>query len=188
MNPRSRTIGLWSLVWCVAFMQSARVEEVVLSIRWPDLASAGKLVSGTVIARPEGLAGASLRVARAEATPATIALFTIERPAIRTTRYAIRGRVKYESVAPGSYLEMWNHLPDGAFFSRTLGQGGPMGRLDGSSGWRTFVLPFTNREGGAAPQKLVVNLVLQGAGTVEIGPLELVQFGPGEDPLADFKF
>ena len=62
-----------------------------------------------------------------------------------------------------------------------------MGRLDGSSGWRTFVLPFTNREGGAAPQKLVVNVVLQGAGTVEIGPLEIVQFAAGEDPLANFR-
>ncbi len=55
-----------------------------------------------------------------------------------------------------------------------------MGQLSGSSSWREFVLPFLNREGGPAPQKLVLNLVLKGAGTVEIGPIELVQYGRDE--------
>jgi hypothetical protein len=112
-------------------------------------------------------------------------LLTIERPDIRTARYALRGRVKYERVAAGGYLEMWTYLPEGAFFSRSLDHSGPMRRLEGSSGWRAFVLPFFNREGGAPPDKLVLNLVLAGAGTVEIGALELVQFAADEDPLAD---
>lgn len=55
-----------------------------------------------------------------------------------------------------------------------------MGRLDGTSGWRAFVLPFTNREGGSPPTKLVFNVMMAGAGTIEIGPLELVQFNAGE--------
>jgi hypothetical protein len=188
MKPWRRAAWLLSMLCCLAFARTGWSEEVVQSIRWPDLAAAGKLVPGTVVPKPDGLAGASLRVTRADPTPATITLVTIERPAIRMTTYAIRGRVKYDHVAPGSYLEMWNHLSEGAFFTRTLGQGGPMGRLDGSSGWRTFVLPFTNREGGPPPQKLVVNVVFNGAGTVEIGPLEIVQFAAGEDPLANFKF
>jgi hypothetical protein len=100
-------------------------------------------------------------------------------------RYALRGRVKYNGVATGSYLEMWNYLSEGAFFSRSLDRSGPMGRLEGSSDWRIFVLPFMNRDGGSPPDKLVLNLVMMGAGTVEIGPLELVQFAAGEDPLAD---
>ena len=79
---------------------------------------------------------------------------------------------------------MWSHLADGAFFSRALEQSGPMGRLDGSSGWREFVLPFFNREDGPPPEQLVFNLVLSGAGTVEIGPIELVQFDAADDPFA----
>ena len=66
----------------------------------------------------------------------------------------------------------------------SLAQSGPLRRLEGSSGWRTFVLPFFNREGGPPPDRLVLNLVLTGAGTVDIGPLELVQLAAGEDPLA----
>jgi len=159
--------------------------EVVRSIRWQDLAAANRLTSGTVVAAPQGAEGPSLRVVHEGRAPATFPLVTIERPGISATRYAFRGRVRYEGVASGSYLEMWNHLSEGAFFSRSLDQSGPMRRLEGSSGWRAFVLPFFNREGGSPPEKLVFNLVMTGAGTVEIGPLELVQFAADEDLFAD---
>jgi hypothetical protein len=160
-------------------------EAVVRSIRWQDLAAANTLASGTVVAAPEGAEGPSLRIVHEGRAPITFPLVIIERPGISASRYAFRGRVKYENVASGSYLEMWNHLSEGSFFSRSLDQGGPIGRLEGSSGWRAFVLPFFNQEGGSPPQKLVLNLVMAGAGTVEIGPLELVQFAADEDVFAD---
>lgn len=53
---------------------------------------------------------------------------------------------------------MWRYLPEGAFFSRSLAQSGPM---------------------------LAFNLVLKGPGSVEVGPVELVQFAPDENPLGD---
>ena len=53
-----------------------------------------------------------------------------------------------------------------------------MGRLSGSSSWREFVLPFHSRPDMAPPVALEVNLVLPGPGTVEIGPLKLLQY-PG---------
>jgi hypothetical protein len=137
------------------------------------------------VAAAEAGQGASLRVVYKGEVPATFPLVTLERPAISRARYALRGRVKYEGVASGSYLEMWSHLSEGAFFSRTLDRSGPMQRLEGSSEWRAFVLPFSNREGGSPPGKLVVNLVLAAAGTIEIGPVELVQFAPGEDPFRE---
>ena len=160
----------------------ASSEEVVRRIAWQELAAANALESGTVVTDADG---ASLRIVHEGTGPVTLPLVTIERPAIRSARYALRGRVKYERVAAGGYLEMWNYLPEGAFFSRTLDQSGPMGRLEGTSKWRAFVLPFFNREGGSPPDKLVFNLVLAGAGTVELGPVELVQFAAGEDPVAD---
>ena len=160
-------------------------EEVVRSIRWQELAAAKRLTSGTVVAAPAGAEGPTLRVVHEGRASATFPLVTIERPGITAARYALRGRVRYDGVASGSYFEMWNHLSEGAFFSRSLDQSGPMGRLEGSSGWRAFVLPFFNREGGSPPEKLVFNLVMTGAGTVEIGPLELVQFAADEDPFAN---
>jgi hypothetical protein len=160
-------------------------EEVLRSISWQDLAAAHALPSGTVVAAPPGIPGPILRVVHHGSAAATMPLVTVDSPGIATGRWALRGRVKYEDVAAGSYLEMWSHLPEGAYFTRSLGPSGPMGRLDGSSDWRAFTLPFFNREGGAPPNRLVLNLVLAGAGTVEIGPLELVQFQPDEDPMTD---
>jgi hypothetical protein len=154
-------------------------QEVLQSIGWPELEAARRLAPGAVV-DPSAAGGPSLRIAHGEPAPATFELVVIENPPIRAARYAVRGRVRYDGVAGGSYLEMWNHLPEGAFFSRTLGDRGPTGRLDGSSGWREFLLPFANREGGAPPHRLVVNLVLTGSGTVEVSPLELVQFTGGD--------
>jgi hypothetical protein len=168
---------------CVVLLAStAWSEEIVRRIEWQDVAAANALKSGTVVAAGQRSGGPSLRLVH-KAGPVTFPLLTIEHPGIRTERYALRGRVKYERVAAGGYLEMWNHLPEGAFFSRSLAESGPMQHLQGSSGWRPFVLPFFNRPGGSSPQKLTFNLVLAGAGSVEIGPVELVQFAPDENPL-----
>jgi len=158
-------------------------EEVVRNIQWQDLAAAHALTSGTVVPRSDGVDGPSLRVVHKGTTPTSFPLVTIDQPGISTMRYAIRGRVRYEGVAAGSYLETWNHLPEGAFFTRTMDLTGPMGRIDGTSSWRDFVLPF-DRTGASAPRKLVVNLVLTGPGTVEIGPLVLVQFATDENLTA----
>jgi hypothetical protein len=171
-------------VACLLSSRSASSEEVLRSIKWQELAAARALTSGTLVAVADGAEGPALRVVHHGAAAATFPLATIERPGITATRYALRGRVRYEGVAAGSYFEMWNHLSEGAYFSRSLDASGPMGRLEGSSGWRAFVLPF-NREGGSTPEKLVFNLVMGGAGTVEIGPVELVQFAGDEAPVAD---
>src|SRR6185295_7627493 len=152
---------------------SARIvwsEEIIRSIDWRELAAAGLLTSGTVITAPVGITGPSLRVVHESAASARFPLATIERPGITATRYAIRGSVKYQSAAAGSYLEILNYLPDGAFFTRTMDESGPLQRLEGSSSWRAFELPFVNRDGGAPPDKLVINLVMGGTGSVELGP------------------
>jgi len=170
---------------CLLLSRTVWSEEIIRSIQWQELAAAHALASGTAVAAPKGEARPSLRVVHEGRDPVTFPLVTIERPGISAARYAVRGRVRYEGVAQGSYLEMWNHLSEGSFFSRSMDHGGPMGRLEGSSEWRAFVLPFFNREDGSPPEKLVLNLVMAGAGTVEIGPVELVQFAADEDVLAD---
>jgi hypothetical protein len=83
--------------------------------------------------------------------------------------------VRYEAVEAISYLELWNHFPDGSqYFSRTLGEFGAMQKLEGSSGWRPFALPF-DATGAPAPSRLVFNVVLAGRGGVELGPLKLLE-------------
>src|SRR5262245_36200034 len=183
MNRRGS--ALLAVAACVLLASTAWSEEIVRRIDWQELAAANALKSGTVVAAEEGARERSLRLVHEGTGAITLPLLTIERPGIRTERHGLRGRVRYEGVAAGGYLEMWSYLAEGAFFSRSLDQSGPMRRLEGSSEWRPFVLPFVNRAGGSSPQKLAFNLVLAGAGRVEIGPVELVQFTADEDPFGD---
>lgn len=148
---------------CLLSARTVFSEELVREIRWPE--------------------SDHLKLENLEGREARLHIYTLENPSVTQYRYAIRGQVRYEGVEGQAYLEMWSHFPQGTFFSRTLGSG-PMKSLSGSCDWRPFVLPFYNKEGGPPPQKLVVNLVLPGRGTVYVGPLRLVQYGPGEDPLA----
>ncbi len=163
-------------------------EEILREISWTKLREAKLGEEGRVGGEVLPLKGAApfeqLKVENAQGQPRTETVLTLEGPRISSARYAIRGQVRYDGVEGEGYLEMWNHFPDGSrYFSRTLGAAGPMKSLKGSSDWRPFVLPFYNKEGGPAPAKLVLNVVLPGRGTVYLGPLRLVQFGPGEDPL-----
>jgi hypothetical protein len=181
----SRTGNALLSVACLLLVSStAWSAEVVQSIRWQELGASNALKPGLTISTPAGAIEPALRVVHAGLAPATFPLVTIDRPGVTAARYALRGRVRYERVASGSYLEMWNHLPEGVFFSRSLDRSGPMSSFEGSSEWRAFVLPF-NREGGSPPEKLVFNLVMTGPGIVEMGPVELIQFAAGENPLAD---
>ncbi len=87
--------------------------------------------------------------------------------------------MRYDAVEVPSYLELWSHFPDGGqYFTRTLGEAGPMLKLAGSSGWRSFALPF-DATGAPPPSRLVLNVVLAGRGRVELGPLTVVDQGAG---------
>ena len=164
---------------CVLPAGLVRGEEVVQDLPWTRAPEGATLVAPC----PGRAAGACVRVERLAGGALTLA--RLERPALRTSVWALTGEVRYEDVQGQGYLEMWNLFPGGGrYFSRTLAERGPMGALSGSSGWRAFVLPFTSRPDLPAPVALEVNLVLPGRGAVEIGPLRLVQYSPGDDPLA----
>jgi hypothetical protein len=111
---------------------------------------------------------------------------------ISTHHYAITGEVAYENVAPGSYLEMWSYFdspapgyPEGAYFSRTMADGGPMGKLDGTSGWREFWLPFDSTGTTSKLRRLEMNLHLTGPGTVHFRNMKLMQYPDASAATAD---
>jgi hypothetical protein len=108
----------------------------------------------------------------------------IESPQVSGDSYALSGKVEYSDVTGTGYLEMWSYFPDGGqYFSRTLGESGPMGKLSGSSLARPFVLPFFLNGSPARPSRLVVNVVLPAQGHVRVSEL---RFGPvGEASTVD---
>lgn len=173
-------------VLSVAFLASAAfAEETLRQISWSELKAEGKLSGAEVLPPDDQDPFERLRVVNAKEQPLTATVLTVEDPGVGGPAYAIKGEVRYEDVQGTGYLEMWSFFPEGGmFFSRTLGKSGPMGRLEGSSSWRAFALPFLLKDSPTRPNRLEVNVVLPGRGTVFLSPLQLVQYAPGEGVLA----
>ena len=125
----------------------------------------------------------TLLIKHTEPKPASIALWKVESPGVTTKFYALRGKLRYKNVDGIGYLETWNEFPANEqgqpnirAFSRSLADYGPFGKLSGTSDWRDVFIPF-NAEGTKQPlAKLELNLVLAGAGEVEITDLQLIEF------------
>lgn len=102
-------------------------------------------------------------------------LLTIDSPGVTKQNHAIGGEIRYTEVAGTGFVEMWtNYENGGSYFSRTLGESGPMAKLSGSSEWRPFLLPFFGAP-NTTPTKLQVNLVLPGGGSVEFRNVSLYE-------------
>src|SRR5262245_42021546 len=107
------------------------------------------------------------------AGPSSTTVLQLDHPDVPSHRYVLSGRVRYEGVEGDGYVEMLNTFPGrGTFFTRTRGEAGTMAKLTGSSDWRDLELPFMS-EPGLLPEKIVVNVVLQGKGTVYLAPLSM---------------
>jgi hypothetical protein len=157
------------------------VSGQVREIRWDELQRQGKLQAGSVLPPSAGAPFTSLKIEGA-GKPVTVAI--IERPAIKGPRYAVTGQVRYENVEGVGLLEMWNHFPNGGeYFTRTLADAGPMMKLQGSSEWRPFALPF-DATGAPPPIRLVINVVLPGRGVVYLSPLQVTDGGVAGDLAA----
>ncbi len=117
----------------------------------------------------------ALRLEGSAIDTSTFGILELDAEAVSQPIFGIQGEIRYAAVEDG-YLEMWVVFGDGGrYFSRTLAEDGPMRRLQGDSAWRTFRLPFSSEGSSLTPASLELNLVLEGAGQVFIGPLELIQ-------------
>jgi hypothetical protein len=88
--------------------------------------------------------------------------------------------LRYSDVKEDAYLEMWSVFEEGHFFTRTLDVAGPLAKITGSSDWRDFLLFFDATGAKAPPKRLIVNLVLPGAGEVALTSLSIVELDPAD--------
>ena len=154
---------------------------------WKKLSAAGQVPWG-VVAEVDGRS--VLKVANTNDTALQAQLLKIPEPPVTNLLYAVTGEIRYEGVRGDGYLELWSCFPplkpgmmEGRYFSRTLGESGPMGKITGTSGWRTFTLPFDRHGAEKPPSRLEINLFLPAQGTVYIGPIKLVEYAGGLSDL-----
>jgi len=173
----NKTLILGLYLGCVA---GCAGQQTLAEYDWGKLADAGQSLGG----KPATVDGRlALKLSNTNDTPLQVQLLKIIQPPISKKVYAITGEIRYEGVRGDGYLEMWNCYPpskpgemEGRYFSRTLGESGPMGRISGTSSWRALTLPFDRTGTTATPARLEINVFLPAQGTVYVGPLKLVEY------------
>jgi hypothetical protein len=98
--------------------------------------------------------------------PTTVCLGEVAGLDIENVRLIYRAKVKsdLEGVA---FLEMWVHVNSGQYFSK--GMNDP---IEGKTDWKSILTPFLFQK-GQKPDKVVLNLVINGKGTVWIDDVVL---------------
>ena len=190
----ARRLRATRAVWfrlCLALLlfesQPMRALQPELTVRWREQVIGGNGFESSVV---EDEGRVFLRVANKTHAPCVVRLGRFESPGLDHHPYAWLGEIRYKGVAGSGYMESWNEFvsrnpaaPGPRYFSRTKSESGPMADLRGSSPWRPFVLPFTPDPTGGGPKLIELNLHLPDVGTVDIGPLTLVQPEGGLDSL-----
>jgi hypothetical protein len=165
----------------VSRREGAAAEKTLREISWVALRDQGNLAEGLRV-QPDG----SVSLVSEAGRGLSLTLAEIANPGITRDRYVVRGRVRYRGVVGEGYLEMWNLFGDGGrYFTRTLGDSGPLQKVSGSSEWRDFGLYFDATGAAAPPEKLVIGLVLPGEGEVAISNMTLAELDsatPEENP------
>lgn len=159
---------------------SAVAQQNLAKYDWKDLAQRHELRGGQVISM-DGFS--VLKIENTNDLPLQLSLLRIVHPPISNLLYAVVGQIKYENVHGDGYLEMWNDflplhpgMPEGRYFSRTLGTSGEMGKITGTCDWRQFLLPFNRTGASGPPTRLEINIFLPGRGTVYLRAVKLVEF------------
>ena len=100
--------------------------------------------------------------------PTTICIGEFDGFDLENARLVYRAMVKSE-LNGSAYLEMWAHIGNGRYFSK--GMNDP---IRGQSDWKSIQTPFIFQK-GQSPDKITLNLVINGQGTVWIDDVVLLK-------------
>ncbi len=175
--------GMKSLLTFIAALclsAGAWGQRTVNEWRWTDLPPA-QLPPGTAVVSANGRA--ALKVENPKNAPRQFLLLTIDHPKVSAQVYAIKGEIRCGELSGYGILEMWSYFPpagpgqpEGRDFSRIRIDSSEPGQTRGASDWHPFSIPFNSMGVSTPPDRLQINLLLGGRGTVYLGPLRLTQF------------
>jgi len=100
----------------------------------------------------------------------TVRLFEVADPGAEECVVTYRVQMKTENVQGRAYLEMWCQLPGGGdYFSKGFHHA-----VKGTNEWASYETPFFLKK-GQRPDLIKLNMVVEGAGTVWLKDIELLQ-------------
>lgn len=176
MTRNSLILGAFA--FAIAFSPTFAAHEESRVLTWQSLQKDGKPLSGQL--QPTDAEGRQgLRISNVGTTPTQFPIVVFNRLSPKANHFALEGQIRYQNVQGNACLEMWTVLPDGRrFFTRTLGEAGPLQKITGTSDWRPFSLPFDLSGQFPDHVTLEVNAFMPGQGIMDIGPLRIVNLSP----------
>jgi len=100
----------------------------------------------------------------------TFHLFEVQDLGVEQCQLTYRAQLKTKDLERKAYLEMWCRLPGrGEFFSK-----GFHNAVRGTNNWASYEIPFYLKQ-GQKPDLVKLDLTLEGAGTLWIREVQLLQ-------------
>ena len=174
MNKGIRALSMWMglIVWGGICCQTSNQVSEILHFPVDNLegviSRSGLQMDNSVSTDGNG----SLRVTSTE--PRVVQLFEAIDIDVEDASLIYQAKVRTQNVEGQVYLEMWCHFAGkGEFFSRGL-----QDPLTGTNEWTIERTPFFLRK-GENPDKVKLNLVINGKGTVWIDDIRLLKVASG---------
>ncbi len=101
------------------------------------------------------------------AWPTSVCLGEVSGLNVENAKLVFRAKVKTELTEGEVFLEMWAHVGGGQYFSRGMND-----TVKAKSDWKSIQTPFMFQK-GQKPEKVTLNLVINGKGTVWIDEVVL---------------
>jgi len=148
------------VIWILSVSPVLAADLTKLSL--DDTTDLGTTIQADTKVKTEG--AASIKISTLH--PTTICLGEVVDPDIEQAKLVYAAKAKCE-LDGAAYLEMWVHVGGGQYFSRGLDK-----QIKGKSDWTTLQTPFMLQK-GQKPDKVVLNLVIDGTGTVWVDDVVL---------------
>lgn len=152
----------FTIVIILALVSSLSLADDLKKLSLDDASSIGTTIQTDSKVKTEGKG--SVRITTKH--PTTVCLGEVTGLEIENAKLIYKAKVKSE-LDGVAFLEMWAYVGGGQYFSK--GMNDP---IKGKSDWKSIQTPFMFQK-GQKPDKVVLNLVINGKGTVWVDDVVL---------------
>ena len=149
-------------VFMVFFVTSSLFAEDIKKISLDDTSTIGLKIETDTKVKAEGKGSIKITTA----WPTIVCLAEVKHLNIENAKLVYKAKVKTD-LNGNAFLEMWCHVEGGQFFSKGMNS-----TASGKEDWKLIETPFF-LQAGQKPEKVTLNLVINGIGTVWVDEIVL---------------
>ena len=159
---RKSSLVVAGIVAVALLVQTSAQAQELKKISLDDASSIGLTIQTDASVKTEGKASVKITTA----WPTTVCLGEVTGLAVEDAKLVFKAKVK-TALEGDAFLEMWAHVGGGQYFSK--GMNDP---AKGKSDWKAIQTPFMFQK-GQKPDKVTLNIVINGKGTVWVDDIVL---------------